>query len=197
MFRSSKPGNSTPRAQTSSGARIISPQKVDLTSAKGGMRIGTSSSQNLEGGLTQPVRVRTSGFDGNDVQKIRGLLNSESDQRLNTRDMDGNPRGLNGVLKNSTQGTRPSTSAEGGYMTRSGVNTQRGGKNDFKVRKMNSLYPTSRVAGGFMNGAVDDGMDEENIREEREAVEDLERWDNEYRVLASNFEGVFSIIKPF
>jgi len=183
-----KPGNSTPRAQTSSGARIISPQKVDLTSAKGGMRFGTTSSQNLEAGITQPVRIRTSNFDGNEVQKIRGLLNSESDQRLNTRDMDGNPRGLNGVLKNSIQGTRPSTSTEG-YITKSAVNTHRG-KNDFKVRKMNSLYPTSRIAGGFMNGAADDGMNEENIREDREAVEDLERWDNEYRVLASKFSRI-------
>jgi len=186
MLRPARPGNSTPRAQTSSGARIISPQKVDLTSAKGGAaRLGTSqSNQNMESGLTQPVRVRTSNFDGNEVQKIRGLLNSESDVRLNTR--GGNTEGLNGVLKNGLAGARPSTSAEG-YVTRSANNTHRAGKkNDFKVRKQQSLYPTSRVAGGFMNGAVnDDEMNEENLREDREAVEDLERWDNEYRILAS------------
>lgn len=185
MLRQAKPGNSTPRAQTSSGARIISPQKVDLTSAKGGaMRLGTAySNQNMESGLTQPVRVRTSNFDGNEVQKIRGLLNSESDTRLNTR--GGGTEGLNGVLKNGLANARPSTSLEG-YATKSANNTHRGAqKNNFKVRKQHSLYPTSRVAGGFMNGAVNDEMDEENLREDREAVEDLERWDNEYRILAS------------
>jgi len=177
MNRYTKAGAFSPKVSNHEGPKLVSPQKIELNFNQ--PKISHSQSHQTFNEKFKAVRN-----DNFDAYASPGLLNLDDHQRPETTN-DGGYNLAHGILRSGDYSKRPATTADG-YMSRKAMNGKQV-RSEFKIKKMGSLYPTAKTNDfmGYGNNNADTEALPETTKEDREAVEDLERWDNEYKVLAS------------
>lgn len=178
----------TPKARLPEGAKILSPQRVDLMTNKHGI-VATPQYQNhqtIDTGFSKNPRFR-SGHD-NFHPKSAGFHEVQSRPETSHQGAKvGQIKGINSINRNAIPGARPATSGEAfavrqPYTQRNGHSPPR--KGDFKIKRVHSLYPIQK-ADGFNSAPPQGDIPLETTKEDREAVEGLEKWDNEFKIVTS------------
>jgi len=183
MSKLNRPGVYSPKAQFNDGPKIVSPQKVELNFNRAKIP-HSQSQQNIASAIGKARGFNHDLFEGSPSAR---LLDLDGHQRPETTNEGGYNMGGNGIFPNGDYSQRPATTADG-YGARQAFK-KKPVRSEFKIRKMGSLYPTNK-AGDFMGGYGNNAETEmlpETTKEDREAVEELERWDNEYKILASKY----------
>jgi hypothetical protein len=191
MNKYSKPLSLSPQARLPEGARILMPQRVDVTSDKFAVtstkQAFSRSQQNIEPSLNNPSprvkKIRNETL--HDISR-KDLKSSQVQRRVDTVQGTEHYKGLGGILKNTSNGPRPTTSGEGYLSGALGSPKEKQLiRSDPKLKKLGSLFPTYK-SGDFMAGQQQKAPEYifETTKEDREAVQELEKWDSEFKVVA-------------
>ena len=181
----------TPKARLPEGAKILSPQRVDLIMNKHGI-VATPQYQNhqtIDPGFSKNPRF---GSAGHDYLHPKSASSHEVQFRPETSHKGvkiDHIKGINGINRNPNSLSRPATSGEAfgvrqPYTQRNNHSPPK--KGDFKIKRVHSLYPIQK-ADGFNSAPSQGDVPLETTKEDREAVEGLERWDNEFKIVTSKW----------
>jgi len=161
----------------SEAPRIVSPQNVDLDYDKYNSTRGNK--QNVDNGHGFSNKSKVSRYDNIESSQLKNSPGIDTNSKMGTGNFSEQSGKAGAANRNGNYGSRPATSGEAmGSSNRNGMSRSIG-------TKSKSNFPA--VRGGTIINPLSADPEELNdkLKEDREAVEDLERWDSEYKLVAS------------
>lgn len=188
MNRSAKLGGSASQVRLPEGAKILSPQKVNLVNERSFKPNTLASPNQFESAMSKTPRPKAHKPETLDANNIYGYL-EQANQPDQKNQSNGYSRAQTTYSKSQGQFARPNTSGDAFGIQKSHsprtFQINNGQNPHSKYKKLSSIHPNAGSGALFNPNTVDMEGFGETTKEDREAVEDLERWDNEFRILAS------------